>query len=78
MKRQHDRHSEALDATTAAALVTGVHVVIVETAAGKYRRRCYFNLPGAQKAADKAAMSGLSARVVLCQLIPVPSGGDAL
>lgn len=70
--------SGTLDQIAGAALVTGVHVVIVETAAGKYRRRCFFSLAGAQKAADKAVMSGHSAQVVLCQLIPVPSGGDAL
>ncbi|MEW1982605.1 hypothetical protein [Pseudarthrobacter oxydans] len=56
--------------------MTGVHVVVVETAAGKYRRRVYFNLPGAQRAADRAIMSGHSAHVILCQLMPV-SGGAA-
>lgn len=60
--------------TTATALVTGVHVVVVETAAGRYRRRVYFNLPGAQRAADRAIMAGHPAHVILCQLIPVSGG----
>lgn len=59
---------------TAAALVTGVHVVVVETTAGRYRRRVYFNLPGAQRAADRAAMAGHPAAVILCQLMPVTGG----
>ncbi|WP_146072476.1 hypothetical protein [Arthrobacter sp. 4R501] len=61
----------ATDETTATALVTGVHVVVVETAEGKYRRRVYFNLPGAQRAADRAVMSGHAAHIILCQLMPV-------
>lgn len=63
------------DKTTAEALVTGVHVVVVETDTGKYRRRVYFNLPGAQRAADRAIMAGHAAHIILCQLLPV-SGGD--
>lgn len=59
---------------TAAALVTGVHVVVVETAAGRYRRRVYFNLPSAQRAADRAVMAGHSAHIILCQLMPVTGG----
>ncbi|BCW76267.1 hypothetical protein [Arthrobacter sp. NicSoilB11] len=65
------------DNITATALVTGVHVVVVETPAGKYRRRVYFNLPSAQTAADRAAMAGHPAHVILCQLMPV-SGGESL
>lgn len=68
--------SAATDRTTAAALVTGVHVVVVETTEDRRRRRVYFNLPNAQKAADRAIMAGHSAHVILCQLIPV-TGGDA-
>ncbi len=64
------------DKITAAALVTGVHVVVVETAGGRYRRRVYFNLPGAQRAADRAVIAGHSAHVILCRLMPV-SGGAA-
>lgn len=72
-----DTHSlaAALDKTTAAAQLTGVHVVVVEPQQGKYRRRVYFNLPGAQKAADRAIMAGHPAHVILCQLVPV-AGGD--
>jgi hypothetical protein len=66
--------SAEADRTTASVLVTGVHVVVVETPAGKYRRRVYFNLPGAQRAADRAIMAGHSAHVILCQLIPVTGG----
>lgn len=62
-----------LDRTTAVALVTGVHVVVVETAAGKYRRRVYLSLKSAQAAADRAAMAGYPAQLILCQLIA--SGG---
>lgn len=61
--------------STGAELVAGVHVVVVETTAGKYRRRVYFNLPGAQKAADRAIAAGHEAQIVLCQL--TPSAGDA-
>jgi hypothetical protein len=43
----------------------------VESAAGKYRRRVYFNLPSAQRAADRAIMAGHSAHIILCQLMPV-------
>lgn len=66
-----------IDQATANALVTGVHVVLVETAAGKYRRRVYLSLDSAQKAADRAIMAGHPARLTLCQLIAVPAG-DAL
>jgi hypothetical protein len=62
--------------TTAAALITGVHVVVVETAAGKYRRRVYLSLDSAQRAADRAIMAGHPAHLILCQLTPV-SGGAA-
>ena len=60
---------------SAAAVLTGVHVVVVDTPQGKHRRRVYFNLPGAQKAADRAIAAGHPAHVVLCQLVPVD--GDA-
>ena len=60
----------------AAALLTGVHVVVVETAAGLHRRRVYFNLPSAQQAADRAIMAGHSAKVILCKLMPVSGGAE--
>ncbi|MET3718319.1 hypothetical protein [Arthrobacter sp. UYEF21] len=62
------------DKTTATALVTGVHVVVVETPAGKFRRRVYLSLDNAQKAADRASMAGHPACVILCQLMPVTGG----
>lgn len=69
--------SATIDQATANALVTGVHVVVVETAEGRYRRRVYMSLDSARKAADRANMSGHRSRLVLCQLIPA-SAGDAL
>jgi hypothetical protein len=62
------------DRTTAAALVTGVHVVVVETSGGKHRRRVYLTLNSAQLAADRAVMAGHSAHIILCQLTPVAGG----
>ncbi|WP_427018611.1 hypothetical protein ACQCSX_08800 [Pseudarthrobacter sp. P1] len=44
-------------------------------AAPRYRRRVYWNLPGAQRAVDRAAMAGMDASIILCQL--VPAGGGA-
>ena len=67
----------SLDQTIAAALVTGVHVVIVETPAGKYRRRVYLSLDSAQKAADRAIMAGHQSSLILCKLMPV-MGGELL
>jgi len=54
----------------------GVHVVVVATTAGKYRRRVYFNLPGAQKAADRAVAAGHEAEIILCQLVPASGGAQ--
>lgn len=59
-----------------AGKVSGVYVAVVEASGGKYRRRVYFNLPGAQKAADRAISAGHEAQIVLCQLVPMV-GGDA-
>lgn len=77
MKRHHDTASPALDGTMAAALVIGVHVVVVETAEGRYRRRVYMSLDSARKAAARAIMSGHRSRLLLCRLVPA-SAGDAL
>lgn len=68
--------SAATHRTGAAALVTGVHVVVVETTGGKHRRRVYLTLNSAQLAADRAVMAGHSAHIVLAQLMPV-AGGEA-
>ena len=65
------------DKALAVYLLTGVHVVVVSTGHGKHRRRVYFNLPSAQRAADRAIMAGHPAQLILCQLVPV-QGGEAL
>lgn len=54
-----------------AELVAGVHVVAVQTTEDKYRRRVYFGLAAAQRAADRAIEAGHEAQIVLCQLVPV-------
>lgn len=69
--------SERSDINTVKGLIDGVHVVVVMTSEGKYRRRTFFNLPSAQRAVDRATMAGHIAHVILCQLIPV-EGGAAL
>lgn len=56
--------------TTATALITGVHVVVVETAGGKFRRRVYLTLSSAQRAVDRAIMAGHPAHLILCKLVP--------
>lgn len=66
--------NNSLSVTTASALVTGVHVVVVETPAGKYRRRVYLSLDSAQKAADRAIMAGHPSKVILCRLMPAMGG----
>lgn len=59
-------------------LVAGVWVAVVQVRGThlepRYRRRVYWNLPSAQRSLDRAAMEGLDASIVLCQLIP--AGGD--
>lgn len=72
---QSSSPTQGIGEIAAIGLVAGVHVVVVDTSQGKYRRRAYFNLPNAQRAADRATMAGHSARIVLCQLVPV-SGDD--
>lgn len=59
---------------SAIGLVSGVHVIVVETPAGKYRRRVFLSLDSAQKAADRAIMAGHPAQLILCQLMPVNGG----
>lgn len=60
--------------TGAAIHVAGALVVVVDTGHGKHRRRVYFNLPSAQRAADRAIEAGHDANVVLCRLMPVTGG----
>ncbi len=63
-----------------AGYFAGVYVVLVDIPGHpepRYRRRCYWNLPAAQRAIDRATMHGRRATIQLCQLVPV-TGGDAL
>ncbi len=54
-----------------AAMLSGVYVVVLTIDEDHARRRCYFNLPSAQRAADKAEQAGHVADIVLCSLDPV-------
>jgi hypothetical protein len=51
--------------------LTGVYVLVLTIDEDHTRRRCYFNLPSAQRAADKAEQTGHAADIVLCALDPV-------
>lgn len=46
----------------------GVYVVVVETSDDRMRRRVYLNLPGAQKAVQRAQERGHEARLFLARL----------
>lgn len=46
-------------------------VAVVEVAEGKYRRRPYLTLAGAQNAVERAEARGVDARIMLCELVPV-------
>lgn len=48
--------------------IDGVFVAVVETGSGHFRRRVYFSLQSANKAVQRARNTGVSARVVLCEL----------
>ena len=50
-------------------------VAVVETPAGRYRRRVFLSLDAAHKALDRAAERGLDAHVLLCELVPVRGEG---
>lgn len=47
------------------------YVAVVEIADGKYRRRPYLTLAGAQAAVERAEARGVTARVTLCELRPI-------
>ena len=51
--------------------VRGTLVVVVETAAGKYRRRAFLTLASAQRAVERAETAGHPASMVLARLEPV-------
>lgn len=50
-----------------AAHVDGAFVVLVETAYGRYRRRVWFTLAAAERAAEKARDAGHDSVVVLAE-----------
>ena len=51
--------------------VRGTLVVVVEPLPGKYRRRASLTLASAQRAVERAALSGYPASIVLARLEPV-------
>lgn len=68
------------DLDALAAHVAGTFVVVVEVAAGKYRRRCYLTAKAAQNAARNATERGENATVYLAELKPlwkIAGGGQA-
>lgn len=62
------------DLESVRGFIEGVHVVVVETPTGKHRRRVFLSLISAQRAADRAIMSGHPAYLILCQLMPASNG----
>ncbi|MGO2779451.1 hypothetical protein [Glutamicibacter arilaitensis] len=58
-----------------AGLVHGIYVAVVQIRGTdiepRYRKRCYLNLPAANRAIARARMNGLDASIVLCELTPV-------
>lgn len=59
------------DLDALAVEVDGAFVIIVETPAGRYRRRVYLTAKAAEKAANRAGGRGLNCRVYLAKLLPV-------
>ena len=49
----------------------GSFVVVTQVSAGEYRRRAFFTVQAAQRAARKALGRGESATVFLCELKPL-------
>ncbi len=62
-----------------AAHIDGAFVLLVKTAAGRYRRRCFLTCASAERAARRANDRGEAAWIVLAQLKPVyrVAGGDS-
>lgn len=57
--------------------ISGVLVVVVEVAEGRFRRRCYLSAAAAERAARRAVDQGQEASVYVAQLRPVHRiGGD--
>jgi hypothetical protein len=51
--------------------IGGTFVVVVETPAGKYRRRCFLSVLAAEKASQRATDRGENATVYLAELKPL-------
>lgn len=51
--------------------VGGTFVLVVETAAGRYRRRCFLTAASAERAATRAREAGHSSKVYLAELRPL-------
>lgn len=63
-----------------ADLVAGVFVLVVtvpDDPEPRHRRRTFFNLKAAERAAARAITRGHRAEVVLCRLVPETYGGEA-
>ena len=63
-----------------ADLVAGVFVRVVTVPADpepRHRRRIFFSLKAAERAAARAVTRGHRAEVVLCRLVPESYGGEA-
>jgi len=64
----------------AADLVAGVFVLVVtvpDDPEPRHRRRTFFSLKAAERAAARAVTRGHRAEVVLCRLVPETYGGEA-
>ena len=64
----------------AADLLEGVHVLMVtvpDDPEPRHRRRIFFSLKAAERAAARAVTRGHRAEVVLCRLVPETYGGEA-
>ena len=63
-----------------ADLVAGVFVLVVtvpDDPEPRHRRRTFFSLKAAERAAARAITRGHRAEVVLCRLVPETYGGEA-
>jgi len=54
-----------------ASVIGGTFVVVVEVPGGRIRRRCFLTAAAAEKAAARALVAGLSAKVYLAELKPL-------
>lgn len=63
-----------------ADLVAGVFVLVVTVPSDpepRHRRRIFFSLKAAERAAARAVTRGHRAEVILCRLVPETYGGEA-